>query len=158
MRCADAISPLADPSRRLAAYLLDLVLWTGPTFLLFYGLLVGQSVAWRAAAWFGALAMLVLSAINLRWVRDRGQSIGKRACQLRVVFQDGRRMQLSRIVFMRNVLPFAIALVPIAGAIFGLLDLLFVFRGDRRTVHDLLAGSIVVMVGRPERARRDSRV
>ena len=39
-----------------------------------------------------------------------------------------------------------IAQIPFAGGIFSLIDCLFIFREDRRCIHDLIAGTKVVDV------------
>lgn len=42
------------------------------------------------------------------------------------------------------MVPAVISAIPLAGAAFGLVDILFIFRADRRCIHDLIAGTHVV--------------
>ena len=83
---------------------------------------------------------LVWLAINIKYMRANGQSIGKKACGIKVVRSDGSRASLSRLIWLRNVLNGLIGLIPL----YGLIDSLFIFGGARRCVHDYLADTIVI--------------
>jgi uncharacterized RDD family membrane protein YckC len=151
--CVDRISPLADPGRRLAAHLIDGISTTLPLSLVALAATArAGTVAWLLLA-LGAGGLLLVLGVNVHWVQRYGQSIAKRWLKLRVVHADGRRMTLWRILLARNVLPNALAIVPIAGPLFALLDPLFVFGKQRRTLHDRLADSIVISV-REQGSRR----
>jgi uncharacterized RDD family membrane protein YckC len=88
--------------------------------------------------------------------------------RIRITNRDGLRAKLITIIFLRDV-PLAVVLVignsaqmlvelgrfqhstgllssisTISSLIF-LVDTLFIFRKDRRTLHDMLAGTIVIM-------------
>jgi uncharacterized RDD family membrane protein YckC len=77
-----------------------------------------------------------------------GQTIGKRLLGIRIVSAtDGQIISLGRVFGLRYV-PIQIASVlPAIGNILPLLDVLFIFREDRRCLHDLIAGTKVVKVG-----------
>ncbi len=49
-------------------------------------------------------------------------------------------------VLVRMVLNGALGLIPF----YSLVDALFIFRSDRRCIHDLIAGTVVVKSGVPE--------
>ena len=51
-------------------------------------------------------------------------------------------LELPRLA--RAVATWAITAIPVAGGIFALADLLFIFREDRRCLHDHIAGTRVV--------------
>ena len=79
----------------------------------------------------------------LLWLR--GQSIGKLLVGTRIVGPDDRKAPFTRILFRRD-LPFAIAACwPGVGMIATTLDLLLIFRKDRRCLHDHMAGTRVVL-------------
>ncbi len=80
----------------------------------------------------------------------RSMSIGKALLGLRIETLDGKRAGFGRIVGARVLPGFAIGLLPF-GQAFAYLDALFIFRGDRRCVHDLIAGTRVVKLGRTAR-------
>jgi uncharacterized RDD family membrane protein YckC len=75
-------------------------------------------------------------------VAKNGQSIGKAAVGIRVVRTDGSRAGFWRIAGLRwFVMVLASGLV----SLIGLVDTLFIFRRDRRCLHDLIADTMVVM-------------
>jgi uncharacterized RDD family membrane protein YckC len=145
--CLDRLSPLADPGRRLVAHLIDTyALMFSPFLLAFAGVGLSDNTAAAAASGSGLAILLLIGALQARMVRRYGQSIAKRWLRLRVVHADGRRMSFSRILFARNLLPALLGFLPGVGTLFSLLDALFVFGEERRTLHDRIAGSIVISV------------
>jgi hypothetical protein len=62
---------------------------------------------------------------------------------------DGRVPKVSALVARYATMRLAAlalsALVPSAGGLFSLINVLFIFRSDRRCVHDLVAGTKVVI-------------
>ena len=49
-----------------------------------------------------------------------------------------------KILGLRYVLVMLVAVIPFIGGLLGVIDFLFIFRSDRRCVHDLIAGTKVV--------------
>jgi uncharacterized RDD family membrane protein YckC len=89
--------------------------------------------------------LAVILALNGYLLATQAQTIGKRAMGLRIVNLDGTNAKFSTIV-MRRVLPFhVLATIPIIKYI-ALIDVLFIFREDRRCLHDHLAGTRVVKI------------
>jgi len=73
-----------------------------------------------------------------------GQTWGKRAVGIRITRLDGGKPTLASLL-LKRYLPMQVApMVPIAGNLMIIVDLLFIFRADRRCVHDLIAGTKVV--------------
>ena len=93
-------------------------------------------------ALFGFAVFLVLNGYLLA---TRGQTIGKVAAQTRIVsIEDRKILPLWKIILLR-VAPVSLAsIIPLAGSILTLIDVLFIFRQDCRCVHDHIAGTIVV--------------
>lgn len=93
---------------------------------------------------------IVLVLIYLWTLTTRGQTWGKMAFGIRIVrFDDGSNPGFLRAFLVRYFLNYGvIQAVPLLGPIYGLVDPLFIFRRDRRCVHDLLAGTVVVKVRR----------
>ena len=90
------------------------------------------------------LFLLTIGAINLLLLHRSGQTIFKWLLKIRIVRYDGTEAGLSRLVFLRW-LPFALcAILPCLNIAFFLCDALFIFRDDRRCLHDLLADTVVV--------------
>ena len=47
-------------------------------------------------------------------------------------------------VVLRNWVNFLICMVPMVGGIYGIVDILLIFRADCRCIHDFIAGTRVV--------------
>lgn len=89
-------------------------------------------------------ALLFLAIHGVLLVRH-GQTVGKRLVGIRIVsVEDGSVPPFARVYALRYLLIQAIASVPLAGSLFALVDALFIFRGDRRCLHDLVAGTRVI--------------
>jgi uncharacterized RDD family membrane protein YckC len=144
------VPPLATRSSRLLAALIDvLIAWLGPVALMLYG----DSLGFRAAdddpttslaglMMFGWL--LLVGAYNAWMLSTRGQTVGKSLLRIRIVGLDGSRASAGQALLLRSLLVLLLDLVP--G--FLLADPLFIFRKDRRCLHDLIAGTQVVAIPR----------
>jgi uncharacterized RDD family membrane protein YckC len=92
----------------------------------------------------GALA-LGLGQIVL--LSRRGQTIGKLVLRIRIVGDgDESNPGFWRACVRRDVIPGLIAVIPVLGPLFALIDLLNIFGEERRCLHDLLADTKVVEV------------
>jgi hypothetical protein len=58
---------------------------------------------------------------------------------------EGRKPAFGRLIGLRIRDCWAIGLVPIIGPIYSIVDVLFIFRDDRRCIHDHIAGTRVVV-------------
>jgi uncharacterized RDD family membrane protein YckC len=94
--------------------------------------------------WGGGLLALILWVVTAVLVHRHGQTIGKRIVGIRVVRSDGSRAGFARIFWLRNVVGALISWIPLAGGLYALVDLLWIFGGARRCVHDYIADTIVV--------------
>ena len=94
---------------------------------------------------FGAIGILVYVAINGYLLSKYGQSVGKKIVGIRVVSQETNQLlSFGKVVGIRYVVVTLISQLPFIGSLFGLIDVLFIFSADKRCLHDMLAGSIVV--------------
>ena len=92
-----------------------------------------------------AFSVVVFLLINGYPLAKRGQTVGKMVAKTRIVsIKDGKILSLGSVVGLRYVPVWVISQIPLVGALFGLIDSLFVFRDDRRCIHDLIAGTRVV--------------
>ncbi len=147
-------TPLADPGRRVAATLIDLAsLQLGLLPLLVAAgaaILADEAspalpLTWAATAALGATLLLAIGVIQVLLLR-RGQTIGKRLLRIRIVSVSGEPVDLYA-TFVLRVIGFGLLtlLLPGLGAVLALvIDLVLLFGEDRRTLHDLLAGTTVV--------------
>ena len=78
-------------------------------------------------------------------ITTRGQSIGKIVMSLRIVNSiDGTNPGFIKAFLVRFILSQIITSIPYLGVIYFFADPLFIFRSDRRCIHDLMANTIVV--------------
>lgn len=138
---------LADPLTRLVAVILDGLI----AMLLIIPLVLTmdrETGEYSVLGWVitGVLG-LALIVVNVFMLTTRGQTIAKRLMKIRIVrFEDGRNPGFVKAVLLRSFVPGLLGNIPGAGPVFSLVDALFIFRADRRCVHDLMAGTKVVKV------------
>lgn len=90
---------------------------------------------------FMDLAVLV----NVVLLTVRGQTLGKLLVGIQIVRQfDGSRAGFVKAVLLRGVVFGFIGMIGAIGPIVLLADVLFIFRRDRRCLHDLVADTRVV--------------
>ena len=98
---------------------------------------------WQGAVVFAGATMLAWCVVQMRLLTLRGQTVGKRWMNVRVVrVSDSANPGFVKAVLVRTVLATLIN-TAMAG---GLVDALLIFREDRRCLHDLLAGTKVIAV------------
>jgi uncharacterized RDD family membrane protein YckC len=154
--------PLARRGDRFWAYMLDLL-------VLLPGALAGFAIGWSLKtmaqltgdealgleAIFAALLVLPIQIYQWYAVSKRGQTLGKRWLGIRIVCVDGSPAGFVRAVLLRSWVPFGVMLLfssiglePVA-KLFNTIDTISIFTGNRRMIHDLIAGTQVVSVTPP---------
>jgi uncharacterized RDD family membrane protein YckC len=145
---------LAELGERLAAALIDGVIMLCIMLpAMFFGgyfkavmdaALSGAKPPLGLVAMWGGIGFLALVVVQGYPLNATAQTWGKRILKIRIVDIDGSKPPLARLLAMRY-LPVQIAsLIPIIGSLLPLVDVLFIFRKDRRCVHDLIAGTKVI--------------
>lgn len=84
---------------------------------------------------------LAIFGVQLYLLVTQGATLGKRVMRIRIVTVHGERVGALQIVLMRTLLP---GLLGTMCSVFSLVDALFIFGEERRCLHDLMAGTIVV--------------
>ena len=145
---------LAGVGTRLAARLLDLLVFWGPFVLGIFALGLsdknGDGIS--AAQVAGVCSMLLMPlSMPVQWflIGTRGQSVGKLALGLRVVDSRGGVPSWTTTLMAREGTRFILASIPFVGFLLGLADSLSIFRGSRQTLHDGAAGTWVVLCAEP---------
>jgi uncharacterized RDD family membrane protein YckC len=82
--------------------------------------------------------------LNASLLARFGQTIGKRLMRLRVVEATGHACTLSHLFFVRWMIPQVAVNVPFIGIGVAVADVAFIFRPDRRCLHDHLASTVVI--------------
>jgi len=143
---------LADLGKRFLGALIDglvgLVL-AGPGYVL---MLVGQTgdPDQPGALFFVGLLMLVLGSLAILAAQiyllfTRSQTIGKYVMKTQIVdFQTGQRADFVHAFVLRLFVNGLIGAIPCIGLIYAIVDICFIFREDRRCIHDMLASTVVV--------------
>lgn len=89
-------------------------------------------------------ALLVLQSVLLTL---RGQSVGNILVRTRIVRSPGGEpVGFLRAFLLRGCLARVLRHFPLIGGLFWIVDVCFIFREDRRCLHDLIAGTKVVNV------------
>lgn len=146
---APAAGELASRKDRLLAALIDSIILMVILMPAFYFMGVFEA----AGESFGMLALTALTgfgvyvAVNGHFLARYGQTVGKRQMKIRIVSVEGEPVSLGRILLARQLPIQMLTMVPLLGNLVGLVDSLFIFRDDRRCLHDLIAGTKVVNTG-----------
>ena len=137
-------SQLASPWARLAAVIIDVLLYAVLSGVLFFILEVASKQDPAVTGFTIIGANLALFVIQMVLLGMRGQTIGKILLRVRIVdAQTGGHPGWARIVLLRTVVNWILSGIPFIGWIYWLVDSLFIFRADHRTIHDMIAGTQV---------------
>jgi uncharacterized RDD family membrane protein YckC len=98
----------------------------------------GTQLAW---ALIGLVVFVLVQAYPLS---RTAQTWGKRAMGIKITDLGGGKPPLASLIARRYVPVQVAAAIPLLGNVLALVNVLFIFRTDRRCVHDLIAGTRVV--------------
>jgi uncharacterized RDD family membrane protein YckC len=121
---------LASRGSRLLAAIVD-----SAAFLVVYAAFLVNSMT------LFMVGICALIAIQIYYLSSRGQTIGKIVMNIRIVkINTDRNGGFSTNVLVRAIVNGILGIIPL----YSLVDVLFIFREDRRCIHDLIAGTRVV--------------
>lgn len=127
---------LASRGKRLVAQLIDGFI-SGGIYVI--GLLFSQSPELSMAIM--GLGFLALIVIQVYLLTVSGQTIGKKAMGIRIIKADtAENGGFVTNVLLREVVNGLLGIIPL----YGLVDTLFIFREDKKCIHDLIAGTQVI--------------
>ena len=87
------------------------------------------------------LSIIGIFLYQLMLLSRDGQTLGKKAVGIRIVKKDtGENGGFVSNVLLRIIVNGLLGIIPL----YGLVDILFIFREDRRCIHDMIAGTVVV--------------
>ena len=148
---------LAGRGSRLAAQLLDSLfaaLAALPGFLLVFGQVAAMSSAEAGGETpefpaVGIVALVLglgaLVVYQIWMLIQKGQTLGKKVMNIRIVNNDDAQIpSWTRSLLLRGIVNGALGALPFIGSFYAIADALFIFREDRRCIHDLIAGTKVV--------------
>lgn len=145
---------LADRGARLGAAIIDgLILMAILLPLMFFGgyfsaamdaAAQGRQVGIGTTLMWGLIGLAVFVAVQFVPLNANGQTWGKKVLGIKIVDLAGGKPPVGKLIGLRY-LPMQVAgAIPVVGPIIGLVNILMIFRGDRRCGHDLIAGTRVV--------------
>ncbi len=145
---------LASYGQRFLAALIDgllLMVIVLPIWFMFAfsSVMAGKEPSTAVTMGMGLLSMVAYIVLNFHFLNKSGQTIGKKAMGIRVVELDNNKPSVQTLIVKRYLPTALVSMVPVVGWIFSLVDILFIFREDRRCVHDLIAGTKVVQGNHP---------
>lgn len=95
----------------------------------------------------GLVSFFVIHGYPLAY---RGQTLGKMAARTQIVdVATDELVSLPRLILRRYVPIAALTMIPGIGSLLATINILFIFRRDRRCVHDHLAATKVVEYRKP---------
>lgn len=144
---------LASRWKRLGGALLDGLIVTAIYFPVmmaagvFEQITQGEQITIGQRVFFFFFGLGGFLLINGYLLTKHGQTVGKKLVGTRIVSHaDEGLLSLGHVFGLRYVLISVITQIPILGNVFALVDCLFIFRKDKRCVHDMIAGTKVVNV------------
>lgn len=120
-------------------------MWFGGYFTaVFTAAREGETVSTGLSLGWMAVSFILFALIQGYPLLRNGQTWGKKLVGIRIVDMDGDVPALAPLLVKRYLVGTLIAQVPVLGMLYGFTDSLFVFRQDRRCIHDHIAGTQVV--------------
>ncbi len=134
---------LAGRGERLLAKCIDVLIVLVPVFIVSWMVMASSGESTDTFASVTAFWLVILSVVIVQayFLSTQGQSLAKKMLHIRIL--DAETLTaggFARIFLLRSVLNFILIFIPF----YCVVDALYIFRKDRRCVHDFLARTIVV--------------
>lgn len=142
--------PLASLGERFLGALVDTVLLLAlvlPIMFMggyFQAAMTGQAPGIGTQLFYTLLAFGLFCVVQGYPLAQTGQTWGKKVMKTRIVDLDGAKPSLATLLGKRYLPVQLVGAVPFIGNLLVLVDVLLIFRSDRRCGHDLVAGTRVV--------------
>ena len=148
-----AAGELASRGTRFGAAMIDAIIgiviavpfwWISGFFtMLGTGQKPGYVFVLEAAVW-GFAGFLVVHGVFLH---RYGQTVGKRLAKIAIVTaEDDTKPAFGKLILLRYLPISLCSIIPVAGNLLPIVDVLFIFRENHRCVHDLIAGTKVIKI------------
>ena len=145
---------LAGRGARLGAAIIDFIIMLVVLLPIMYmgGYMAAATEAAQAGAQVGlgttlmwaAIGFVIFVVIQGFPLNATGQTWGKKLLKIKIVDLDGAKPPIGRLLGLRYLPIQVVANVPLIGPVVALVNVLLIFRSDRRCGHDLIAGTRVV--------------
>lgn len=104
-----------------------------------------QTITVTESLMVAALGFAAFIGIHAYTLSRSEQTLGKVLLRTQIVSVDTNQpIPLGRVIVLRYLPTSVLGQIPLVGMVFGLANPLFIFRSDRRCIHDLFAGTKVI--------------
>lgn len=144
---------LASLGARFAAALIDAVIllvivlplmYVGGYFEAVQTAAIAGTQPYGAMALWAVIGIVIFVLVQGLPLSQTGQTWGKKVLSIKIVDLEGGKPPFGKLIGLRYLPVQLVSNIPVLGPIAALVDILFIFRADRRCVHDLIAGTRVV--------------
>ena len=111
----------------------------------FTGMMSGARPALGTQLMWGAFSIVLFVLVQGYPLSQSAQTWGKKLLKMKIVHLDGSQPSLGVLLGQRYVPVQVAGQVPFIGWLLSLVDVLFIFGQERRCIHDLIAGTRVVV-------------
>ena len=142
---------LAGRGMRLAAAIIDgLILLAIMLPLMFMGgyfsgAMSGEQPGFGTQVMWAVLGFVIFVVVQGMPLNASGQTWGKKLLKMKIVDLEGRQPSFATLIVKRYLPVQAVSAIPFVGALIALVDVLFIVGEERRCLHDLIAGTRVVV-------------
>lgn len=142
---------LAGRGQRFGAALIDGIIGIGLSLPVMWGLGTWEymkqgAIPMSVVVMSFVLGLVMFLAAHGYFLKTYGQTIGKKVLAIRIVDLENRVPEFWKLVGLRYLPIMVVSSIPAIGGLLVIVDVLFIFRSDRRCVHDMMAGTRVVRV------------
>ena len=136
---------LADRLERFLAFLIDFFIGLPLSIIQFVLMAAGGDSGAMIGMIIGIVGGVALIVVQIVFLVNYSASIGKRVMKIFIAdYVTGAPANWVQTIVMRYLVNGLICVVPCLGFIYALVDICFIFRDDRRCIHDLLANTVVL--------------
>ncbi len=141
---------LASRWARLGAVMLDSLVLGLPFVVFMYGTdywdrAIKQEITVQEQFITFLIGLGAYFVVNGYLLAKRGQTIGKFTLGIKIVSSENSQLlPLWKLIFLRYLPESLIGYIPIVGLLLFTINALFIFRKDKRCIHDFIAGTKVI--------------
>lgn len=111
----------------------------------FWSKVISDNMTMLDTVLLGLFGLAVYLILNGYLLSRYGQTIGKKVVGTKIVSVDSDEiLPLWKIFFIRYLPVNVVSQTPLVGPLLVIIDSLFIFRSDKRCIHDLVAGTKVI--------------
>lgn len=109
----------------------------------FEGVMTGVQPSVLYTLGIGVVGLVVFVLLNGKMLLSSGQTIGKKALEIKIVDLDGN-VPSSNVLLSRYGVYYGSQLIPFVGPYLSLINVIFIFGAEKRCLHDQVAKTKVV--------------